>query len=67
MKSLTEAENSQPEWWLNHYKQSVKYLVVRIYQLLNSEDTDKLEAMLTATLPAFADSVGVDLDEVKIS
>jgi hypothetical protein len=67
--SLTEGELSQPLWWCNHHKEAVRYLVIRIHQLLHDEATDpsQIESILRATLPAFAESVGVDLDEVKIS
>jgi hypothetical protein len=67
--SLREAEKKDPEWWLNHHKQSVKYLVIRIHQLLNSEGKGRqqLENILSTVIVAFAESVEVDLDEVKIS
>ena len=67
--TVSKGESSEPLWWCNHHKQSVKYLVIRIHQLLNSKDErrEQLESMLAATLPAFAEAVEVDLDEVKIS
>lgn len=67
--TVTKEESSDPIWWCNHHKQSVKYLVIRIHQLLNSKDEsrEQIESMLAATLPAFAEAVGVELDEVKIS
>ena len=67
--SLTEGELSQPLWWCNHHKEAVRYLVIRIHHLLPGEASDpsQIESILRATLPAFAESVGVDLDEVKIS
>jgi len=74
--TLTEAEKEDPQWWCQHHKQSVKYLVVRLHQLLNSDlqSREQIEGMLKSTLPAFADSVqfkltdfGEDDDEVEIS
>ena len=67
--SLSDGEKEEPLWWCNHHKQSTKYLVIRIHQLLNGSDDfkDSIESILKATLPAFAETVGVDLDEVKIS
>ncbi len=66
--NLTDGEKAEPLWWCNHHKQSVKYLVVRIQQLLKSDEEvrESIASMLNATLPDFAESVGVDLDEVRI-
>ena len=66
--TLTEAERDDPLWWCNHHKASVKYLVIRIQQLLKSNSVEKnqIESMLMATLPDFAETVGVDLNEVRI-
>tara|TARA_B100000035_G_scaffold1790_1_gene1527 strand:- start:452 stop:658 length:207 start_codon:yes stop_codon:yes gene_type:complete len=65
--NLTEGEQSEPLWWCNHHKQSVKYLVLRIDQLLNGtpEERESISKILKATLPNFAESVGVSLNEIK--
>jgi len=65
--NLSEAEKSDPLWWCNHHKQSVKYLVLRIDQLLNGtkEEKESISNILKATLPDFAESVGVTLNEIK--
>ncbi len=65
--NLTEGEQSEPLWWCNHHKQSVKYLVLRIDQLLNGtpEERESISKILKATLPDFAESVGVSLNEIK--
>ena len=39
--SLSDGEKAEPLWWCNHHKQSVKYLVVRIHQLLHGSDDFK--------------------------
>lgn len=61
------AIRKDPIWWANHYRKSVEWYVIRVKQLLDGEDKQTIENILRATLPAFANSVGVDLDEVKIS
>lgn len=68
MTKVKESEMGDPEWWLNHHKQSVRYLVIRIHQLIHSTGRKKqsIENILIATLPAFAESVEVDLNEVKV-
>ena len=67
--TITNGEREDPIWWCNHHKQSTKYLVVRIHQLLegSGDFKESIEGILRATLPNFAESVGVDLDEIKIS
>jgi hypothetical protein len=65
--NLTEGEQSDPLWWCNHHKESVKYLVLRINQLLDGdeEERDSISRILRAALPDFAESVGVSLNEIK--
>lgn len=67
--NLTKGEESDPLWWCNHHKQSVRYLILRIDQLLNGTEQEKesISRILMATLPNFAESVGVSLDEIKES
>ena len=65
--NLSQGEKSEPLWWCNHHKQSVKYLVLRIDQVLNGtkEEKEAISKILRATLPNFAESVGVSLNEIK--
>lgn len=63
---LTPSELNEPEWWCNHHKQSVQWLVWRIEQYFSSEGLQKqqIEDIIKASLPAFAESVR-DPYEVK--
>lgn len=65
--NLSQGEKTEPLWWCNHHKQSVKYLVLRIDQVLNGtkEEKEAISKILRATLPNFAESVGVSLNEIK--
>ncbi len=68
-RHLTDGELREPEWWCNHHKESIKWLVTRIHDYFTKEGKDKeqIATIIQACLPAFADGVGVDLDEIKKS
>ena len=55
------------EWWANHYKTALKWYVTRVKQYLDGENQEMIEGILRATLPAFAQTAEVDLDEVRLS
>lgn len=55
------------EWWARHYQNALKWYVIRVKQYLDGENPEMIEGFLRATLPAFAQTAGVDLDEVRLS
>ena len=64
----TDYELKQCEWWLSHHKGNVQYLCIRIAQYLEAKETGDekflkfFEGHFRSTLPAFAESVGLDLE-----
>ena len=69
---LADHEKEDPFWWLQHHKQNVLYLVIRIQELLDAKDDgDKkyeefFEAHFRACLKDFARSVGADLEPNEV-
>tara|TARA_B100000963_G_scaffold361589_1_gene397955 strand:+ start:29144 stop:29362 length:219 start_codon:yes stop_codon:yes gene_type:complete len=68
-RHLTDGEMKEPEWWCNHHKESIIWLVTRIngYFTKDGAEKEQMYNIIQASLPAFAKAVGVDLDEVKES
>ena len=68
-RNLTDGELKEPEWWCNHHKESIKWLVTRIHDYFTREGESKeqVATIIKACLPAFAEGVGVELDETKRS
>ena len=62
---LSEAERSQPDWWCDHHKQSIKWLLIMMNKYFTSAEKDKkmIEAILRNSMPNFAKEIGVVLDE----
>ena len=68
-RHLTDGEIKEPEWWCNHHKESIMWLVTRINDYFRKEGAEKeqLYNIIQGSLGAFAQTVGADLDEVKES
>ena len=66
---LNESEESDPNWWCRHHKESTKYLTYRLKQLLdgNPETKASIEVILRTNLIAYAKGVDLELDDVNLT
>ena len=56
------------EWEARNLQEGYRCLVIRLYQLANGDNDTKetVSKMVDASISAFAERVGVDLDEVRL-
>jgi hypothetical protein len=56
------------EWEARNLQEGYRWLVIRLYQLANGDNDTKetVSKMVDASISAFAERVGVDLDEVRL-
>lgn len=66
-RHLTDGELKEPEWWCNHHKESIMWLVTRInnYFTTEGEDKEQIARIIKACLPAFAQGVGIKYETKK--
>ena len=66
---LAEHEVKDPKWWCRHYKESTKYLTYRLKQLMDGDPETKasIELILRTNITAYAEEVGLELDDVKLT
>ena len=62
---LSDAEINQPDWWCNHHKESIKWLLIMMNKYFTSgkDDKETIESILRNSMPNFAKEIGVVLDE----
>ena len=46
---LTEYEENDPSWWLQHHKNTLSYLCVRVKQLIEAMKEDNIDEIETYT------------------
>ena len=39
-RNLTDGELKEPEWWCNHHKESIKWLVTRMHDYFTRQGED---------------------------
>ncbi len=59
--TLTDYEKKEPEWWCNHHKISMHWLIVQMASHFENP-TEGSESVIKAALPRFADSIQFDLE-----
>jgi len=59
--TLTEYEKNEPEWWCNHHKISMHWLIVQMARHFDNP-TESSESMIKAALPRFASDIQFDLE-----
>jgi hypothetical protein len=59
---VEQYEMDNPLWWVRHHKANVRYLCIRIHQLLDEPDNEEYRKFFFnhfhATLPEFLKSTG---------
>ena len=58
--TLTDYEKKEPEWWCNHHKISMQWLIVQMARYFE-DPSEGSESVIKAALPRFANSIQFDL------